>query len=73
MRRKKKKIFRKSIINLTNVFMILCSIFASYFAVFLSNSFSDISFKKANDDNIEYSTYRIAQAFEEYNQKRFTP
>lgn len=73
MRKKKKKILKKPVITLTNVFMVLCSIFASYFAVFLSNSFADISVKRTNDDNIEHSTYRIAKAFEEYNLKRFTP
>jgi hypothetical protein len=45
----------------------------SYFVVSLSNPFIDLNRQQTKYRDIEDSTYRIAEAFEEYNLKRFRP
>lgn len=72
-KRKKKKRLKKQIFNRLNIFMLFCSVMTSYFVVSLSNPFIDLNRQQTKYRDIEDSTYRIAEAFEEYNLKRFRP
>ncbi len=73
MRKKKKRKLTKKIFRLSNAFIIVCSILASYSVVVLSNAYADLPYRQSKLDNLVSSTNRIAIAFEQYNEKRFTP
>jgi hypothetical protein len=69
----KKRKSKKKILNLANIMIMACSILAGYSAVALSNSTQDLQFRPSKTDLLVSSADRIAIAFEQYNEKRFTP
>lgn len=66
----KKKILRK--INFTNFCIACCAVLASFCVVSVSGALQDRSSSDSGANGLVSSAVRIADAFEFYNQKRFT-